>query len=152
MIPPLKERKKDIPALVHHFIEKKSKEMKRFNIPVPAPGTIDQLMAYHWPGNIRELENSVERSLILDQNNLLYFKDIGISQNSEIKSKTHSNNKLPVEPLELDKVMAGHIQFILDSCNGRVEGNKGAAKILNIHPSTLRKRMKKLKILFGRKV
>jgi transcriptional regulator with PAS, ATPase and Fis domain len=151
VIPPLKERKEDIPALVHHFIEKKSKEMKRFNIPAPAPGTIDQLMEYHWPGNIRELENAVERSLILDRKDLLYFKDIGISQNSETKSKTVASNKLSIESLEFDKVMARHIKYVLDSCNSRVEGSKGAAKILKIHPSTLRKRMKKLKIPFGRK-
>ena len=152
VIPPLKERKQDIPALVHHFIEKKSKVMKRINIPSLAPETMERLMAYHWPGNIRELENAVERSLILDQKNLLYFKDIGISQNSEIKPKTLSKNNLSIESLELDKVMASHIQHVLDSCNGRVEGSKGAAKILNIHPSTLRKRMHRLRIPFGRKV
>jgi len=152
VIPPLKERKQDIPALVHHFIEKKSKEMKRINIPSLAPETMERLMAYHWPGNIRELENAVERSLILDQKSVLYFKDIGISQNSEIKPETLSKNKFSIESLELDKVMASHIQHVLDSCNGRVEGSKGAAKILNIHPSTLRKRMHKLKIPFGRKV
>jgi transcriptional regulator with GAF, ATPase, and Fis domain len=152
-IPPLKRRKQDIPALVHHFIDKKAKEMKRINIPSPAPGTIDNLMTYHWPGNIRELENAVERSLILDQKNFLYFKDIGIFKTkSEIEPATFAAGELPAESLELDKVMANHIKYILDACNGRVEGNKGAAKLLNINPSTLRKRMKKLKIPFGRNI
>jgi transcriptional regulator with GAF, ATPase, and Fis domain len=152
VIPPLKNRREDIPALVHHFIQKKSKEMKRINIPAPAPGSVDRLMAYHWPGNIRELENAVERSLILDRKDLLYFKNIGISQNNETSSGIITVNQPSIESLELDKVMANHIQNILDSCKGRVEGEKGAAKILNIHPSTLRKRMKKLKILFGRDI
>ncbi len=151
-IPPLKKRKQDIPALVHHFIEKKSKEMKRINIPAPGTGTMERLMAYHWPGNIRELENAVERSLILDRQDILYFNDIGISQKEQTKLKPHSDNKLPIDSLELDKVMASHIKYVLDSCNGRVEGEKGAAKLLNINPSTLRKRMKKLKIPFGKDV
>ncbi len=150
-IPPLKKRREDIPALVHHFIEKKSKEMKRIHVPIPAPGAIERLKEYHWPGNIRELENAVERSLILDQGNLLYFKDIGIFQKDKARLQVISTNKLSIESFELDMVMAKHIKHILDSCNGRVEGSRGAAKILNIHPSTLRKRMKKLKIPFGRK-
>ncbi len=93
----------------------------------------------------------MERSLILDQKNLLYFKDIGIFQKDKARLQIISSNKFSIESFELDKVMAKHIRYILDSCNGRVEGSKGAAKILNIHPSTLRKRMKKLKIPFGRK-
>ena len=152
VIPPLKERKKDIPALVHHFIEKKSKEMKRINIPSLAPKTMERLMAYHWPGNIRELENAVERSLIIDRSNLLYFKDIGIAQQNKTKSKMLLMNHSSIESLELDKVMTNHIKYVLESCKGRVEGKKGAAKLLNINPSTLRKRMKKLKIPFGRKI
>lgn len=149
-IPPLRDRSEDIPALIHHFINKKSKEMKRIIVPTLAPRVIERLMAYHWPGNIRELENAVERSLILDQGDLLYFKDIGMSE--DIKSKTNEflNNNSSFESLELDAVMSGHIRYVLHSCNGRVEGEKGAAKVLNINPSTLRKRMKKLKISFGR--
>jgi len=76
-IPPLRGRVKDIPALVRHFILKKAKEMKRPHIPAPCPSAMARLMAYHWPGNIRELENAVERSLILDRSNLLFFKEIG---------------------------------------------------------------------------
>jgi transcriptional regulator with GAF, ATPase, and Fis domain len=151
-IPPLKKRREDIPALVHHFIKNKSKEMKRVDIPVPAPGTMARLMAYHWPGNIRELENAVERSLILDRKNFIFFTDIVAGQNDQIKPARYSARKAPVKSLELDKVMTNHIQFVLNNCNGRVEGAKGAARVLNIHPSTLRKRMKKLHIPFGRDV
>jgi len=64
MIPPLRQRREDIPALVHHLIERKSKELKLTGRPVLAPGAIDRLMAHEWPGNVRELENMIERSLI----------------------------------------------------------------------------------------
>ena len=149
-IPPLKERKEDIPDLVHHFIKIKSKEMKRINMPVPEPGTMERLMAYHWPGNIRELENAVERSLILDRDDLIYFRDINSKHDYTIKPESDLLENVPKESLELDTVVSDHIKQILDLCNGRVEGAKGAARILNIHPSTLRKRMKKLRIPFGR--
>jgi transcriptional regulator with GAF, ATPase, and Fis domain len=162
-IPPLRERAADIPALVRHFIQKKSREMKRLHIPGPCPDAMARLMAYHWPGNIRELENAVERSLILDRSNLLFFKEIG-SQESIATPLSASLNKdtepvsgrlhspeLTEVPLELDQVLIAHISHVLDLCKGRVEGEKGAAKLLNIHPSTLRKRMKKLNISFGRR-
>jgi len=148
-IPPLREHPEDIPALVHHFIKKKSKEMKR-SVLSPAPSAMNRLMAYHWPGNIRELENAVERSLILDRNDLLYFKEIGMHQPVETEAGRFQADEPPFESLELDAAMSRHIHYVLDSCNGRVEGEKGAAKMLNIHPSTLRKRMKKLKIPFGK--
>lgn len=150
VIPPLRERKTDIPALVQHFIMKKSREMKRVTVPSLAPGAIDRLMAYHWPGNIRELENAVERSLILNRGSLLYFNEIGTrSENIMLKNDFQDNNRAEGS-LELDVVMSEHIRHVLDICRGRVEGKQGAAKILNIHPSTLRKRMKKLGISFGR--
>ncbi|MCP3940152.1 MAG: sigma-54-dependent Fis family transcriptional regulator [Desulfobacteraceae bacterium] len=156
-IPPLRDRKTDIPALTQHFILKKSREMKRPQIPSPSIHAMSRLMAYHWPGNIRELENAVERSLILEQEDLLFFKQIGMTEpitttlpaslTEQIPEKPHEMS----EPLELNQVMINHIYHVLDLCKGRVEGEKGAAKRLNINPSTLRKRMKKLNICFGRK-
>ncbi len=62
MIPPLRQRREDIPALVHHFIDRKSMELKLTERPVLAPGAIDRLIAYDWPGNVRELENMIERA------------------------------------------------------------------------------------------
>ncbi|MGD8834066.1 MAG: sigma 54-interacting transcriptional regulator [Desulfobacteraceae bacterium] len=146
VIPPLRQRRDDIPALVDYFIQKKSKEMKRPMMPSPAPGTLDRLMAYHWPGNIRELENAVERSLILDQGDFLYFKEIQTRPDPD----SVSQQMPPNQSLRLDDLMSTHIQRVLTLCNGRVEGPKGAAQMLDIHPSTLRKRMKKLRIPFGR--
>ncbi len=146
-IPPLREREEDIPALVNYFIQKKTKEMKRLIVPAPAPNAIDRLTAYQWPGNIRELENAVERSLILDKGNLLYFKEINKSADRD----SFQAEPQTVEAQPLDVVMARHIQSVLNLCKGRIEGEKGAARILKIHPSTLRKRMGKLQIPFGKK-
>ena len=65
VIPPLRDRKGDIPSLVQHFVRIKSLDMKLGTIPPLAPGAMDKLMDYSWPGNVRELENAVERALIL---------------------------------------------------------------------------------------
>lgn len=160
LIPPLRDRKTDIPALTQHFILKKSREMKRPHIPVPSTRAMSRLMAYHWPGNIRELENAVERSLILERSNVLRFKAIGTEKSIAMPDPGSLTKETPdkrdepqtlKEPLELDQVLVNHICHVLDLCRGRVEGEKGAAKLLNINPSTLRKRMKKLNISFGRK-
>ena len=146
-IPPLRERKHDLPDLIGHFILRKCEEMKRLVVPSPAPEVMERLMAYHWPGNIRELENAVERSLILDRGKTLHFKEI----NEKAEPKQPTSALQPSEIPALDEVMAQHIRSVLEFCNGRVEGEKGAARILNIHPSTLRKRMLKLNIAFGKR-
>ena len=151
VIPPLRERKTDIPALVQHFILKKSREMKRLAVPSPTPDAIDRLMAYHWPGNVRELENAVERSLILNQGDRLFFNEIGARL---LAKSPESRFQVPAgvdEPMALDEVMSRHIRQVLAMCGGRVEGERGAARLLDIKPSTLRKRMEKLGIPFGRK-
>lgn len=151
VLPPLRERKTDIPALVQHFILKKSREMKRLVVPSPTPEAIERLMAYHWPGNVRELENAVERSLILNPGDRLFFNEIGtrlVQKPPEGRVETSAG---PDEALALDEAMARHIRRVLGMCGGRVEGERGAARLLEIKPSTLRKRMEKLGVAFGRR-
>jgi len=145
-IPPLRERKKDIPELINYFIQKKSKEMRRFVVPSTSQDAIDRLIEYQWPGNIRELENAVERSLILNQGRVLDFNEIHKQHAPNILSTENNSGDI----LPIDVAMAKHIQSALNFCNGRIHGEKGAAKILKINPSTLRKRMKKLNVPFGR--
>jgi transcriptional regulator with GAF, ATPase, and Fis domain len=150
-IPPLRQRHEDIPALVQHFIQKKSREMKLSINPVLAPGALDRLIHYAWPGNARELENAIERELILSKGSALSFDSIAAQGQANENHQPPAVNQTPNKPMDLDLVMAAHIRNVLKMCNGRVEGEKGAAGLLKIHPSTLRKRMKKLNIAFGRK-
>ena len=148
IIPPLRDRGTDIPALVHHFIHKKAVEMKIGEVPSLAPGEIHKLIAYDWPGNVRELENAVERSLIINRDAPLTFPDIGM-KNAPPPAAT---NDL-AEPvfLNLDQAMARHIKKALAIADGKVEGKNGAAELLDVNPRTLRHRMKKLGVPFGRK-
>ncbi len=149
-IPPLRRRPADIPALVQHFIQKKVREMKRHHTPSITPEAMERLMRYPWPGNVRELENAVERALILNHGPVLNFNDIGAGtppRDAAVAARSHGDE----ETLAIDVVMARHIRRVLDMCHGRVEGPHGAAVRLQIHPSTLRKRMQKLEIPFGRK-
>ena len=94
LVPPLRERMCDLPALVYHFMQKKSREMKLPNIPVLAPGALDTLMTYHWPGNVRELENVVERAVILCRSGQLTFPglDESVSTPSQVNSTTEESD------------------------------------------------------------
>lgn len=146
-IPPLRERKADIPSLVQHFITLKSKELKLPKIPSLAPGTTELLMAYQWPGNVRELQNVIERSIILNPNGPLTFEHL--TQNRD--------RQVPVDQAELsetqnlDDVISIHIRRVLSKTNGKVSGKDGAAARLGVNPSTLRNRMKKLGIEYSKK-
>ncbi len=146
-VPPLRERKNDIPLLVHHFIQKKAQEMALSDIPNLLPGEIDRLMQYEWPGNVRELENAVERAIILSRNNYLTFGNI-ITCEAPLNRPIMADSR---EPERLDAMEARHIEAVLDKAGGRVNGEGGAADLLGINPSTLRHRMRKLGISFGRK-
>ena len=148
LIPTLRDRRADIPALVQHFMMKKAREMGWVDVPTLAPGSIDKLMHYHWPGNVRELQNAVERALILNRGNPLTFDDLGET----------AKNMVPGTPLlgggsggSLDQAISRHIRQALEATGGRVGGEKGAAKLLNMNPSTLRTKMRKLCIPYGRK-
>lgn len=147
-VPPLRERKEDIPSLVYYFINKKMKQLKLPAAPELSPGAIDRLMAYHWPGNVRELENVVERELILNKGEPLTF---GLLAGGEVASPQGMLAGIAAEPANLDKATALHIQRALQKANGIVHGPGGAAAILGINPSTLRSKMKKLGIPYGRK-
>jgi len=147
-IPPLRERKEDIPALVRHFVERKSRELKLPVSPPLASGVIDRLMAYHWPGNARELENVVERALILSKGTSLTFDDLLGSKPDESSFITGgTQNKF----LKLDEAMSQHIRRVLEMTKGKVHGKGGAAEVLGINPSTLRNRMNQLGIPYGRR-
>jgi transcriptional regulator with GAF, ATPase, and Fis domain len=152
MIPPLRQRTEDIPALVTHFIERKSSQMKIRKRPSLAQGALDRLLAYHWPGNVRELENLVERELILSQvtdgGDLLRFdipSIVAVSKKNEVTEKQDDD----IHPL--DEIIAAYIQKALARSDGRIEGENGAAQMLGLHPSTLRGRMRKLGIPYGRR-
>ncbi|MGD9223907.1 MAG: helix-turn-helix domain-containing protein, partial [Desulfobacteraceae bacterium] len=147
-IPALRQRRGDIPGLVQHFIHKKAQDLKLAAIPPLAPEAYDQLLAHHWPGNVRELENAVERAIILKRQGPLSFPDFGPRQQAQeatapVMADSGSYN--------LDQMTAAHIRRVLKVANGRVEGKEGAAELLGINPGTLRHRMRKLQISFGRK-
>ncbi|MCP4118509.1 MAG: AAA family ATPase [Desulfobacteraceae bacterium] len=151
-IPPLRQRKSDIPALTFHFMEKKARELNFSERPVPAPGALEQLQSYDWPGNVRELENLVERSMIKNMTGTmgehLCFEDMLPGR----PEKSIPETRRPVPgPLLLDEAMGAHIKAVLGMTGGKVQGKKGAAALLGINPSTLRNRMKKLNIPYGRK-
>jgi len=146
-IPTLRERAGDIPGLVQYFIHKKARDMKLNVIPTLAPDAYDKLLAHQWPGNVRELENVVERAIILNRTGPLSFVDLetggkSIREDAPVLKTDGSDN--------LDQVVAGHIRAVLEKTKGRVEGRGGAAELLGMNPGTLRHRMRKLKIPFGR--
>lgn len=141
IIPPLRERRLDIPALIQHFIKLKSKELKLKTIPTLGPGAAETLMKYEWPGNVRELQNIIERALILNHEGPLDFDNLNI-----VPTDFSDQSNDPGNTDTLDDVISKHILHVLSSTGGRISGKKGAAKILNINPSTLRNRMKKLGI------
>ena len=147
-VPPLRERTEDIPALVHHFMERKSRELKLPAPPSLARGVIDRLMVHHWPGNVRELENVIERALILSKGTPISFDDLTGGKRDEsrfVPAGTHDTR------LKLDEVISQHVRQVLEMTNGRINGKGGAAEVLGINPSTLRNRMTQLGIPYGRK-
>ena len=146
-IPPLRERKGDIPALVEYFKRKKATEMGLRSVPKLAPGATEMLMEYEWPGNVRELNNVIERALIIYREKPLAFDDILGFSAKQNKHVVLRNNE---DDLSIDNMEASHIRRIMEITGGRIEGQKGAAILLGIKPGTLRHRMRKLGIPFGK--
>ena len=147
-IPPLRERKADIPALVRHFMQRKSKDLGLPFSPSLAPGAIDLLTSYDWPGNVRELENIIERALILSGGQPLTFGRLLEKGKSGEHDRSSSEGR---RSSSLNEAMADRIREALEEAGGRVHGPGGAAEMLGVKPTTLRSKMDKLGIPYGRR-
>jgi transcriptional regulator with GAF, ATPase, and Fis domain len=148
-VPPLRERKEDIPSLVYYFIKKKSWELKLPVMPELAQGAMEKLMQYSWPGNVRELENVVEREMILNSHGPLTFNYVWseVMRQESPAEWSSAGNQLQ----SLDDVVANHILYALRMSKGVIHGPHGAAAMLGVNPNTLRSRMNKLGILTSKK-
>jgi chemotaxis protein methyltransferase CheR len=135
-LPPLRERRDDIPALVWAIIRKRQRALQRLIKVVPAD-VMTTLQQYSWPGNIRELENVVERALIHSPGETLVLRP-GSLEVSEVH---------PAPSTTLMSVERAHIEDVLRECGWRINGIGNAAERLGLHPNTLRFRMKKLGIV-----
>jgi PAS domain S-box-containing protein len=141
-IPPLRQRKADIPALVHCFTERSTRRMGKEIHKVPAD-LLTHLQDYDWPGNVRELENVIERAVITTRNGVLKLAE-RLTPAEPARPLEPSAPRFKLQPLA--QVERDHIQRVLAHVHGTVDGPKGAARILGLAPSTLRDRMKKLKV------
>ena len=150
---PLRERTGDVPLLVAFFLPKFNKKFGK-KIHRITPETMHLLESYHWPGNIREMQNVVERAMILSNNSMLTL-DAGFQLDAEFETPVPGGASRPLspsnaEPVSMDEVTKNHIVRVLAQTHGVIDGSAGAAKILGLHPNTLRSRMRKLES-FGTK-
>jgi transcriptional regulator with GAF, ATPase, and Fis domain len=154
-LPPLRERQTDIPLLTHFFVQKHAPRVGRRIEAIDATSML-QLTRYAWPGNIRELENVVERALILNNAPVL---SIGLEASTETPpapgpDAAETNAGMPVPDsaapdtgtADLDSIQREHIASVLREVKWVIEGSQGAAVRLGLKPGTLRHRMKKLGI------
>ena len=142
-LPPLRDRKDDIPLLAHYLLNKYAMQIGR-PIDGISPETIERLQAYPWPGNIRELQNVIERAAILATGRVLEIGAELLPVSSGCQCRMRLQKTLRLDDLET--VDRNHILAVLKQTNGRISGPDGAACILALHPNTLRSRMKKLGI------
>ena len=158
-VPALRERSSDIPQLAMFFLARYSKKLGK-EIQGISPQTLERLSAYAWPGNVRELQNVIERAVILSRGSVLEldpdlipgFAPAEPWRSGEKTSKATPAGSETASPAgaashavsTLEEVERAHIIAVLNQAGGVVEGQRGAAKILGLHPNTLRHRMRKL--------
>src|SRR4051812_39953043 len=154
VIPPLRDRPSDIRAFAEYFAERAA---NRFGVkPVAvSPEDVRILAAYTWPGNVREMNAVMDRAVLIGQGRTLdVAAALGHAGPSATPGTTALTREAPspepstIEPL--DVIVSRHIQAALRATDGRVEGPHGAARLLKINPHTLRARMRKLEIDWGR--
>lgn len=135
-VPPLRERKEDIPQLMRHFVALYAKQNQRF-VEDFSREIMDRLIAYDWPGNIREMENIVQRGIILGQGRRFQLPNF-----DEVRLKSDEPNGFRT----LEENERRHILDALGRTRWKIHGPEGAAEMLHINPSTLASRIKKLGI------
>lgn len=135
-VPPLRDRKEDIPGLVEHFVARFSQKTGK-RISSISPGSLRVMQDYSWPGNVRQLGNVLERAVINTQGTVLRIVDHFEEPHVEEVSRSDKT---------LEEMEREYITRILENTGWRIDGRKGAAKILGLNPSTLRTRMAKLGI------
>lgn len=136
-IPPLRERRDDIPILVHYFLSSHSTRMGKRIESIPAR-TMQTLVHWHWPGNVRELENFIERSVILSEGSVLRAPLAELEAIEESAGRAHSTS--------LEVAEREHILRVLRECKGMIGGANGAAERLGLKRTTLNSMLKKLGI------
>src|SRR6516165_6312928 len=141
-LPPLRDRKEDIPPLAHFLVNKLAARIGK-RIDGIDKETMRRLIVYPWPGNVRELENVIERAVILAAGPAL---EIGADVLPASVEPPACEVQIPEQPATLEATEREHILNVLSQTGWVVQGSRGAAKILGLHPNTLRSRMKKLGI------
>jgi formate hydrogenlyase transcriptional activator len=154
-LPPLRDRREDIPGLVDHFVRRFA-DMQHKAVPELGPGVIDVLLAYEWPGNVRELQNVIERAVILSRNGIITRDAIAISHAVPAAvTSSHHVARVPAEPgpdrsrpviVAFSEAERRAIVRALENTGWRVSGRGGAADVLGLKPTTLHAKMKKLGI------
>ncbi|MBS1564520.1 MAG: sigma 54-interacting transcriptional regulator, partial [Bacteroidetes bacterium] len=140
LLPPLRERREDLPALVDHFIGQYNRKAGR-KITGVTDKVLKKMMAYDWPGNIRELENLIERNILLAKSTVIDEINLPAFIQKESPAATTAEGIKSIAENEKE-----HILAVLKKCNGKIWGLGGAAELLDLPPSTLKSRMKKLGI------
>jgi PAS domain S-box-containing protein len=151
-IPPLRQRREDIPLLVEYFVREIGTRMGKEFKEVPAV-VLRELIEYHWPGNIRELENVIERAAIISPAGLLRLPEPLVRDEPVPANKRYKISAAPTSEkvATLDEAERRHILTALEATGWRISGPNGAAAMLKLNPSTLRFRMKKLGLSRTRK-
>lgn len=145
-VPPLRDRIEDIVPLAKFFTDKISKLMNK-NITAISKSAFLKLERYKFPGNVRELENIIQRAIIVSKGGIITDEDIVLSKTAienGIEEITNKNSVVTLEEMERE-----YIQKVLKITSGKISGKNGAADLLGIHPNTLRSRMEKLNIRFN---
>jgi transcriptional regulator with GAF, ATPase, and Fis domain len=155
-MPPLRERQEDIHLLVMFFLEKFTRKLGK-PITQVAGETMSRLCAYSWPGNIRELQNVIERAVVLSKGPVLTVEGAVLLDFQRSDGQANTASKTPAQSRpgapatsrlpSLEEVERQHIVAVLKEANWRIEGERGAARLLKLQPSTLRSRMQKLGIV-----